>query len=104
MFRFTERLGATPPDLMFFHPPPLLSEGDEGLQAFVLSQNRSFKDFLRRLLAARKITDPRLVQEAEGLIADQSGHLFDYGRELLRIASAGRGRLAGADALQGATE
>jgi hypothetical protein len=36
------------------------------------------------------------------LIAGQAN--FNYGEELLRIASAGRGRLAGADALQGATE
>jgi hypothetical protein len=44
------------------------------------------------------------VQEAEALIADQSKSLFNYGQELLRIASAGRSRLAGGDALNGATE
>jgi hypothetical protein len=74
------------------------------LQAFIDSQNQSFKDFLRKLLDAKKITDPRLVREAEALIADQSNSIFNYGTELLRIASAGRGRLAGADVLQAATE
>jgi hypothetical protein len=54
------------------------------------------------LLSAKKITDPQLVKEAEALIADPG--IFSYGKELLRVASAGRGRLAGADALQGATE
>lgn len=80
------------------------TEGDEGLQAFIDSQNRSFKDFLRTLLAARKITDPRLVQEAKALIADHSNRLFNYGQELLQIASGGRGRLVGGDTLQAATE
>jgi hypothetical protein len=80
------------------------SWSDVGLQAFIDSQNWSFKDFLTKLLAAKKITDPQLVQEAETLIADDSNSIFNYGKELLRIASAGRGRLAGADALQGATE
>jgi hypothetical protein len=80
------------------------SWSDVGLQAFIDSQNWSFKDFLTKLLAAKKITDPRLVEEAKALIADQDNHLFNYGEELLRIASTGRGRLAGADALQGATE
>jgi hypothetical protein len=75
---------------------------DVGLQAFIDSQNWSFKDFLRELLVTRKITDPLLVQEAQALIAGQAD--FSYGAELLRIASAGRARLAGADALQGATE
>ena len=74
------------------------------LQAFIDSQDRSFKDFLRKLLDAKKITDRRLVQEAEALIADQSNSIFNYGTELLRTASAGRGRLAGADVLQAATE
>jgi hypothetical protein len=83
---------------------PLLpfTEGDEGRQAFVDSQNRSFQAFLRQLLAARKISDPRLVQEAEVLLADPS--LFDYGEELLKLAARGRGRLAGGDTLQAATE
>jgi hypothetical protein len=74
------------------------------LQGFIDSQNQSFKDFLRKLLDAKKITDRRLVQEAEALIADQSNSIFNYGTELLRTASAGRGRLAGADVLQAATE
>jgi hypothetical protein len=77
-------------------------EGDEGRQAFIESQNRSFQAFLRQLLAARKISDPRLVQEAEALLADPS--LFDYGEELLKLAARGRGRLAGGDTLQAATE
>jgi hypothetical protein len=81
-----------------------LCEGDEGSRAFVDSQNSSFKDFLQNLLDAKKIANPRLVQEAELLIADRENHVFNYGRELLRMASTGRGRLAGADALQGATE
>jgi hypothetical protein len=68
------------------------------------SQNRSFKEFLEKLLDARKNTDPQLVQEAQALIADNSNTIFNYGKELLWIASAGRGRLAGADALHGATE
>ncbi len=81
-----------------------LLEGDDGLQAFIDSQNWSFKDFLRKLLEAKKITDPRLVQEAETLIADRANALFNYGEELVRIASGGRGRLAGGDVLQAATE
>jgi hypothetical protein len=81
-----------------------LCEGDEGRRAFIDSQNQSFKDFLRQLLVARKITDPRLVQEGEALVADQSNSLFNYGQQLLKIAAAGRGRLAGGDVLQGATE
>jgi hypothetical protein len=74
------------------------------LGAFIDSQNSSFKAFLRDLLDANKISDPRLVQEAETLIADQANQLFNYGGELLRVASAGRGRQGGGDALQGATE
>src|SRR4051812_20910581 len=85
------------------HPSLSLTEGDEGLRAFIDSQNRSFKDFLRQLLEVKKITHPRLVQEAEALIADQSNSLFNYGQEL-KIASGGRGRLAGGDTLQAATE
>ena len=77
-------------------------EGDEGRQAFIDAQNRSFKDFLRKLLEARKITDPRLVREAEALLADPS--LFDYGEELLKLAARGRARLAGGDTLHAATE
>jgi hypothetical protein len=84
------------------HPLLPFTEGDEGRQAFVESQNRSFQAFLRQLLAARKITDPRLVQEAEALLADPS--LFQYGEELLKLAARGRGRLAGGDTLQAATE
>ncbi len=90
--------------LSLCYPPLAFYEGDEGLRAFIDSQNRSFKDFLKTLLAAKKITDPGLAQEAEALIADRANHLFNYGQELLRIASAGRGRLAGGDTLQGATE
>jgi hypothetical protein len=75
---------------------------DIGLRAFIDAQNWSFKDFLKKLLATKKITDPLLVQEAQALIAGQAD--FSYGAELLRIASAGRARLAGADALQAATE
>lgn len=82
----------------------LLIEGDEGLRAFIDSQNASFKTFLKQLLAAKKITDPRLVREAEALVADDSNELFNYGRELVRLASSGRGRLSGGDALHGATE
>jgi hypothetical protein len=83
---------------------PLLPvmEGDEGRQAFIDAQNRAFPAFLRELLTARKITDPRLVQEAEALLSDPS--LFNYGEELMKIAARGRGRLAGGDTLQGATE
>jgi hypothetical protein len=81
-----------------------ITEGDEGLQAFIVSQNQSFKDFLRKLLAAKKITDPRLEREALALIADHSNSLFNYGQELVQIASGGRGRLAGGDTLQAATE
>ena len=92
------------PDLSLCFPARPLSEGDEGLRAFIDSQNSSFKVFLQKLMGAKKITDPRLVQEAETLIADRANRLFNYGQELLRIASAGRGRLAGADAVQGATE
>ena len=44
------------------------------------------------------------MQEAETLIADRANQSFNYGQELLRIASGGRGHLAGADAVQGATE
>jgi hypothetical protein len=44
------------------------------------------------------------VQEAEALITDHSNSIFNYGTELLRIAAAGRSRLAGGDALDGATE
>jgi hypothetical protein len=78
------------------------TRSDVGLQAFIASQDRSLKEFLTKLLAAKKITDPRLVREAQALIAGQAD--FSYGAELLRIASTGRARLAGADALQGATE
>jgi hypothetical protein len=84
------------------HPLLPFMEGDQGRQAFIDAQNRSFLAFLRDLLAARKITDPRLVQEAEGLLADPS--LFNYGEELLKLAARGRGRLAGGDTLQAATE
>jgi hypothetical protein len=97
MRTFWEWLVAATPNLCF-------TEGDEGLQAFIDSQNRSFKDFLRTLLAAKKITDPGLVREAEALIADQSKSLFNYGQELLKIASGGRWRLAGGDTLHAATE
>ena len=90
--------------LTFWQWLAAITEGDEGLQAFIDSQNRSFKDFLRKLLEARKITDPRLVQEAKALIADQGNGLFNYGEALLQIASGGRGRLAGSDTLQAATE
>src|SRR5215472_15218988 len=79
-----------------------LLEGDEGRQAFIDSQNRSFHAFLRELLALKKITDPRLVREAEALLADPS--LLAYGEELLKLAARGRGRLAGGDTLQAATE
>jgi hypothetical protein len=82
--------------------PLFEARSDVGLRAFIDSQDRSFKEFLTNLLAAKKITDPLLVQEAQALIADQAD--FSYGEELLRVASAGRGRLAGADALHGATE
>jgi hypothetical protein len=105
--RFRQWLIAIDPDFRLRYTSlseAKVSGGDVGLQAFVASQNRSFKNFLKTLLAAKKITDPRLVQEAETLIADQSNSIFNYGRELVKIASAGRGRLAGADALQGATE
>src|SRR5215469_11317416 len=95
MRTFWEWVVAASPNLCF-------TEGDEGLRAFIDSQNRSFKDFLRTLLAARKITDPRLVQEAEALLADPS--LFNYGEELLKLAARGRARLAGGDTLQAATE
>jgi len=44
------------------------------------------------------------VQEAEALISDHSNSIFNYGTELLRIASGGRGRLAGGDTLHAATE
>ena len=81
-----------------------LFEGDVGRSAFVASQNRSFKDFLKELLLAQKITDPRLVDEAKALIADQDNHLFNYGEQLLKIASSGRGRMTGGDILQAATE
>src|SRR5215468_9787216 len=77
-------------------------EGNEGRQAFIDSQNRSFQAFLRQLVAAKKITDPRLVQEAEALLADPS--LFDYGEELLKLAARGRGRLAGGETIPAATE
>ncbi len=104
MLQFREWLATTHPDLTVSDPALPLHEGDEGLRAFVDAQNTSFKGFLQQLLATKRITDPRLVQEAQALITDQANQLFDYGRELLRIASAGRGRLAGGDALQGATE
>jgi hypothetical protein len=84
--------------------PLFEARSDVGRQAFIDSQNRSFKDFLRTLLAAKKITDTGLVREAEALIADHSNSVFDYGEELLRIAAAGRSRLAGGDVLQAATE
>ena len=84
------------------HPLLPFMEGDEGRQAFVESQNRSFHAFLRQLVAARKISDPRLVQEAEALLADPS--LFDYGEELLKLAARGRARLSGGDTLNAATE
>jgi hypothetical protein len=99
MRTFWEWLVAVAPNLGL-----TFTEGDEGLQAFIVAQNQSFKDFLRKLLAAKKITDPRLVREAEALIADHSNSLFNYGQELVQIASAGRGRLAGGDTLQAATE
>ncbi len=101
---FSEWLSLCYPSIPLFEARRRRSGSDPGLQAFVASQNQSFKDFLRKLLDAKKITDPRLVQEAEALIADHSNSVFNYGEELLRIASAGRGRLAGADAWQGATE
>src|SRR5436190_1283364 len=85
-------------------PYQSLTEGDEGRQAFIESQNASFKVFLQKLLDAKRIMDPRLEREARALVADESNSHFDYGRELLRIASAGRGRLGGGDVLQGATE
>ena len=78
------------------------SRSDIGRQAFIDSQNWSFKDFLKKLLAAKKITDPLLVQEAQALVAPDSS--FSYGRELLRIATMGRARLAGGDAIHAATE
>src|SRR5262249_12799030 len=49
---------------------PLFEASDVGLRAFIDSQNRSFHAFLRELLSLKKITDPRLVQEAEALLAD----------------------------------
>ena len=105
--RFRKWLTAIDPDFRLRNTS--LSEakgsgGDNGLQAFLDSQNRSFKDFLAKLLEAKKITDPRLVREAEALIADTSYRIFNYGQELIRIASAGRSRLTGADVLQAATE
>jgi hypothetical protein len=84
--------------------PLFEARSDVGRQAFIDSQNWSLKDFLKELLYARKITDPQLVQEAQALIADHSNSIFNYGEELLRIAAAGRGRLAGADVLHAATE
>jgi hypothetical protein len=84
--------------------PLFEARSDIGRQAFIDSQNWSFKGFLKELLYARKITDPRLVKEAETLIADHSNSIFNYGEELLRIAAAGRGSLAGGDVLQAATE
>src|SRR5215831_8572307 len=84
--------------------PIFEARSDVGRQAFIDSQNWSFKGFLKELLDARKITEPQLVQEAETLIADHSNSIFNYGTELLRMASAGRCRLAGGDALQAATE
>jgi len=109
MLCFKEWLAAIDPDLSLCPSSPPLFEGkvpggDDGLQAFIDSQNRVFKDFLSKLLGARKITDPRLVQEAERLIADHANGIFNYGAELLKIASGGRGRLAGGDTLQAATE
>jgi hypothetical protein len=97
MRTFWEWLVAASPNLCF-------TEGDEGRLAFIESQNRSFKDFLHTLLEVGRITHPRLVREAEALIADQSNSLFNYGAELLKIASGGRGRLAGGDTLHAATE
>jgi hypothetical protein len=102
MQTFWQWVVAAARDLSLSRPSLPFTEGDEGLRVFIDSQDRSFKEFLTKLLAAKKITDPHLVKEAETLIADPG--LFSYGKELLRIASAGRGRLAGADALQGATE
>jgi hypothetical protein len=84
------------------HPLLPFMEGDEGRQAFIDAQNRSFQAFLRELLAAKKITDPRLVQEAKVLLSDPS--LFNYGEELLQLAARGRARLSGGDTLQAATE
>jgi hypothetical protein len=84
--------------------PLFEARSDVGRQAFIDSQNWSFKGFLKELLYARKITEPQLVQEAETLIADHPNSIFNYGEELLRIAAAGRGRLAGGDVLQAATE
>ncbi len=104
MQTFWQWLVTIAPNPSWDRPSPPFTEGDEGLRAFIESQNRSFKDFLRNLLAARKITDPQLVREAENLVADHSNGLFNYGEELLKIASAGRGRLAGGDTLQAATE
>jgi hypothetical protein len=69
-----------------------------------LPARRQAKQTWKPLLWFRKITHPRLVQEAEALIADQPNSLFDYGEELLKIASGGRGRLAGGDTLHAATE
>jgi hypothetical protein len=102
---FSEWMGLCCPSPPLFEARRRPSRGgDPGLQAFIISQNWSFKEFLKTLLEARRIIDPQLVQEARALIADQSNSIFNYGEELLRVASAGRGRLAGADALQGATE
>jgi hypothetical protein len=84
--------------------PLFEARSDVGRQAFIDSQNWSFKRFLKELLYAKKITDPQLVQEAQALITDHSNSIFNYGEELLRIAAAGRGRLAGGDVLQAATE
>ena len=95
MRAFWEWVVTASPNLCF-------TEGDEGLRAFIDAQNRSFQAFLRQLLAARKISDPRLVREAEALLADPS--LFNYGEELLKLAARGRARLAGGDTLQAATE
>src|SRR5690349_9939481 len=50
---------------------PLLCETDEGLRAFIDAQNSSFMVFLQQLLTARRITDSRLVREAEALVADK---------------------------------
>jgi hypothetical protein len=40
--------------------------GDVGRLAFIASQDRFFKEFLTKLLAAKKITDPQLVHERKG--------------------------------------
>src|SRR6516164_6788166 len=96
---FAEWLSLCYPSIPLFE-----ARSDVGRQAFIDSQNWSFKGFLKELLYARKITEPLLVREAETLISDHSDSIFNYGTELLRIAAAGRSRLAGGDVLQAATE